>query len=370
MNATAMGSLDATGAAGKARGPAGAGAGEPAAAAEDNPFAGLMGASTPPAAASTDAGATGAPDEPASEAAEAEPACETDDAACSTQVMALLGLSPPPVASQAMTASAAARGSALPAGHRATTPDAVTTAIGEGTELLAQSLRPTLPASDLRSAARAPGVSSLEPPTLLLPASSSGGLEPRTADATLPPSLLEPASGALADTLRTLGAAPASAAAASAPAAAAPAASPPAAPAAPLQHPVGTQAWNDELGARLAMLVDRGEQLATLQLTPEELGPVEVRIALREGEATVWFTAQAGETRAALEQALPRLRELFAASGLALSHAGVQSETPRDPQRSTSAVQLARSSREGAEARDDAMMSTTPLRRGLLDLYA
>lgn len=363
MNATAMGSLDATGAAGKARGPAGAGAGEPAAAAEDNPFAGLMGASTPPAAASTDAGATDAPDEPASEAAESEPSCETDDAACSAQVMALLGLSPPPVASQAMAASAAALGPALPAGQRATTPDAVTTAIGEGTELLSESLRPTRAASDLRSAARAPGVASLEPPTLLLPTGSPGGLDPRPADAMLPQSLLEPTSGTLGDTLRTLGAA-----LSSTPAASAPPASPPAA--APLQHPVGTQAWNDELGARLAMLVDRGEQLATLQLTPEELGPVEVRIALREGEATVWFTAQAGETRAALEQALPRLRELFAASGLALSHAGVQSETPRDPQRSTSGARLARSSREGAEARDDAMAGATPLRRGLLDLYA
>ena len=49
-------------------------------------------------------------------------------------------------------------------------------------------------------------------------------------------------------------------------------------------------------------MIDRGEQVASLRLTPENLGPLDVRIAVREGETTVWFGASHPETRAALEQ--------------------------------------------------------------------
>jgi flagellar hook-length control protein FliK len=136
-----------------------------------------------------------------------------------------------------------------------------------------------------------------------------------------------------------------------------------------LRAPVGTPAWADELGARVTWMVERGEQVASLRLSPENLGPLEVRIAVREGETTVWFGAAQADTRAALEQSLPRLREMLGASGLALANAGVFSQTPRDPQRGFTAAALARASQEsGAEA---VGATVTPFTgRGLVDLYA
>lgn len=136
-----------------------------------------------------------------------------------------------------------------------------------------------------------------------------------------------------------------------------------------LRAPPGSPAWTDELGTRVTWMIDRGEQVASLRLTPENLGPLDVRIAVREGETTVWFGASHPETRAALEQSLPRLREMLGASGLALANAGVFSQTPRDPQRGFTAAALARAATEaGGEAAVAGVTGIT--HRGLVDLYA
>lgn len=96
-----------------------------------------------------------------------------------------------------------------------------------------------------------------------------------------------------------------------------------------LQQPVGTRAWADELGSRLTMMTEKGHHTASLRLSPEHLGPLEVRIAMRDDQASVWFGAAHADTRAAIEQALPRLRELFAAQGMSLADAGVFREPPK-----------------------------------------
>ena len=96
-----------------------------------------------------------------------------------------------------------------------------------------------------------------------------------------------------------------------------------------LTAPVGTASWNDELGGHLTLMAQQGNQSASLQLTPPDLGPIEVRIAVHDSQASVWFGAVHPDTRDALQQALPRLRELFAAQGLALADAGVFREPPR-----------------------------------------
>lgn len=136
-----------------------------------------------------------------------------------------------------------------------------------------------------------------------------------------------------------------------------------------MRAPLGTPAWTDELGSRVTWMLDQGEQVASLRLSPENLGPLDVRIAVREGETTVWFGAAHPETRAALEQSLPRLREMLGAAGLALANAGVFSQTPRDPQRGFTAAALARAAVEGGA--DGTLANVNGVtHRGLVDLYA
>lgn len=140
-------------------------------------------------------------------------------------------------------------------------------------------------------------------------------------------------------------------------------------PAPEIRSPLGTTAWADELGSRVTWMVERGEQVASLKLSPEHLGPLEVRIAVREGETSIWFGAAQADTRAALEQSLPRLREMLGASGLSLANAGVFSHTPRDPQRGFTAAALARAAQESGTDPQSGVV-TTLTGRGLVDLYA
>ncbi len=136
-----------------------------------------------------------------------------------------------------------------------------------------------------------------------------------------------------------------------------------------LHTPVGTPAWNDELATKLTWLIDRGEQLASIRVTPDSLGPIDIRIAVREGEASIWFGANQSDTRQAIEQAIPRLREMLASQGLSLTDAGVFQQAPRDPQRALLRHDLQRAARESG---DGAAAQVTALRlpRGLIDDYA
>jgi flagellar hook-length control protein FliK len=63
-----------------------------------------------------------------------------------------------------------------------------------------------------------------------------------------------------------------------------------------------------------------GGQLKTaeIRLTPAELGPLKIQVVIEDGTANVSFQSQHAVTRDAIEQALPRLRELLAENGLTL----------------------------------------------------
>jgi flagellar hook-length control protein FliK len=90
--------------------------------------------------------------------------------------------------------------------------------------------------------------------------------------------------------------------------------------------PVGDQRWPEQLGHEVRLLVDRGLQSATLRLSPDHLGPVEVHIDIVNEKANVVFGANQAETRVALHEAIPKLREMFAGAGLALGDAGVRQD--------------------------------------------
>lgn len=106
--------------------------------------------------------------------------------------------------------------------------------------------------------------------------------------------------------------------------------------------------WGDQLGERVLLMAGNQVKTAEIRLTPAELGPLRVQVAMDDGAANVTFQAQHAATREAIEQALPRLRELLAENGLSLGQANVGeqgvSERNRDQQPGAA---------EGAEAGED-----------------
>jgi flagellar hook-length control protein FliK len=136
-----------------------------------------------------------------------------------------------------------------------------------------------------------------------------------------------------------------------------------------LRATVGTSEWADELGGQLTWMAHHGIGSASLQVSPPELGPIEVRIAVHGSAASVWFGAAQADTRTALEQALPRLHELFGAQGLALADASVSREPPREQRESTPAT-WGGAGATPASADSGTQDGIAMQRLGLLDLYA
>lgn len=93
----------------------------------------------------------------------------------------------------------------------------------------------------------------------------------------------------------------------------------------PLQ-PLGNHAsFAGGLADRLLNLGGAGSHTARLQLHPESLGKLDVEIQIEDGSAQVWFGTSTSQAREAIEASLPRLKELFADQGIALTRTHVDS---------------------------------------------
>lgn len=87
--------------------------------------------------------------------------------------------------------------------------------------------------------------------------------------------------------------------------------------------PVGEPGWARGFGERVVWLVSQQLQAAEVRLNPPHLGPVEVRLSLQGQEASVSFTVAHGAVREAIEQAIPRLRDMFAEQNLQIVNVDV-----------------------------------------------
>ena len=72
--------------------------------------------------------------------------------------------------------------------------------------------------------------------------------------------------------------------------------------------------WANQLGTDLRALVARGPSSTQLQVTPAELGPLDIEVSINRQEVSVRILAMHGQTREMLEAALPRLRDTLGQS--------------------------------------------------------
>jgi flagellar hook-length control protein FliK len=123
--------------------------------------------------------------------------------------------------------------------------------------------------------------------------------------------------------------------------------------------------WAEELGSRVTLMLNNRESIAALQLTPADLGPVDVSITVRDSQTTILFGAAQADTRALLEASLPRLREMLAAQGFNLLDASVSQGFTRRPNAETSTAP-----RSDGDAEIVGPAARSVQLSGLLDVYA
>jgi flagellar hook-length control protein FliK len=138
--------------------------------------------------------------------------------------------------------------------------------------------------------------------------------------------------------------------------------------------PITQSKWADEFSQKITWLASSNkDQTAELHLNPPQLGPLDVVIKVSGDQATALFTSPHAAVRDAIEQAMPRLRDMLADNGIMLGNATVSDQAPRDPNQS--GTQRAISAGDN-NIRDTAVSNSAPRvspisrHNGIVDTFA
>ncbi len=133
-------------------------------------------------------------------------------------------------------------------------------------------------------------------------------------------------------------------------------------------------AWGDEFSQQITWMATQRNQSAELHLNPPQLGPLDVVLKMNGDQATAMFTSPHAAVREAIEQAIPKLREMMAESGIMLGNAMVSDHSAKNNQDNSPRKAQGRSL-TSAEAKQGSGIQETrvsPIRQhnGMVDTFA
>jgi flagellar hook-length control protein FliK len=147
-----------------------------------------------------------------------------------------------------------------------------------------------------------------------------------------------------------------------------------------ISSPLGSSGWTEEFSQKITWMGTQQNQVAELHLNPPNLGPLDVVLKISDNQATALFTSPHSAVREAVENALPRLREILADSGITLGNTMVSDQSPRD-RSADGLADFGSGAMAQRETSDDALKAegllpssaqTIPVRRhnGMVDTFA
>ena len=119
-----------------------------------------------------------------------------------------------------------------------------------------------------------------------------------------------------------------------------------------LQTQVNNSEWGADFSKRIQFLIKNNMQHAELRLDPPDLGKIHVKINLSQDQASISFASAHSNVRDAIEQAMPRLRELLNESGLQLGDTEVASQFQQQNENQTERDSNGTSANSSAEFGD------------------
>lgn len=120
-----------------------------------------------------------------------------------------------------------------------------------------------------------------------------------------------------------------------------------------LNAPLATPQWQQGLGQQLVALHQRGAQQMELHLRPADLGPLSISLKVDDQLAQLQLFSTNPQVRAAIEQAIPQLRQTLEESGIQLGEATVGEQRQQGDGDSRSADDT------GLASRDDGLATPT-----------
>lgn len=144
----------------------------------------------------------------------------------------------------------------------------------------------------------------------------------------------------------------------------------------PMETPLQAREWKEEFGDRVRWLITQKMHTAELKINPPQLGAIEIRINVQNDQVSVQFQAAHAMVRDALEDSLPRLREILNSSGLDLVDVDVAQHSQTGGREADNEL-----GEENGGAMKDRMLSQDEtdeapletnviLRQGMVDIYA
>ncbi|MFZ2301254.1 MAG: flagellar hook-length control protein FliK [Gallionella sp.] len=97
-----------------------------------------------------------------------------------------------------------------------------------------------------------------------------------------------------------------------------------------ISSPLNSNGWAGEFSQKITWMGTQQNQVAELHLNPPNLGPLDVVLKISDNQATALFTSPHSAVRDAVENALPKLREMLADNGIMLGNTMVSDQSPRD----------------------------------------
>jgi flagellar hook-length control protein FliK len=140
--------------------------------------------------------------------------------------------------------------------------------------------------------------------------------------------------------------------------------------ASPTPTPHLHEGFDEAVGTRLSWLADQKIGHAHIKISPNDLGPVEVRLQLDGDKVNASFTAAHADVRQALEQSLPRLREMLGQQGFQLGHTDVGGQQPQGRQTASRGDFATNPDAPGLDEVASVGIPAVLRQRGLLDAYA
>lgn len=144
-----------------------------------------------------------------------------------------------------------------------------------------------------------------------------------------------------------------------------------------LSQPMRSPQWGQALGQRITYMANNKVQEAKITLNPEKLGSIQIKLNIdKDSQLHVSMTAQQGTTREAIENAMPRLREILDAAGIGLGSLDVRDESAFAKDQNQDASQGGKDSALNGsltDADDEEMTETAPIEiatDNLVDYYA
>lgn len=146
-------------------------------------------------------------------------------------------------------------------------------------------------------------------------------------------------------------------------------------PQAEITEAFGRPAWNQGMGKQILWMVNQNISSAEIRLNPAHLGPIEILIDMSDDTVNVSLSSHHAIVREAMEQALPKLREMLSENGFNLADTDISKHSfaeqrEQDTNNSNSRVKSKHNNHSNDNEMSGSIKSlTSSIAKGLVDYY-